>query len=40
MQKGERVEKKIEQMKKSEKVPKWKAQSMEFRSVLKQNRGV
>ena len=40
MQKGDRIQKKIDQQKKTEKVPKWKAQSMQFRSVLKQNRGV
>lgn len=38
MRKGEMVEKKIEAKKKVEKIPKWKADSMKFRAVLKENR--
>jgi hypothetical protein len=40
MKKGEIVERKIENSKKTEKIPKWKAESLQFRSVLKQNRNV
>lgn len=39
MKQGEMVEKKIEQMKQKEKMPKWKAQSLAFRAVLQQNKG-
>lgn len=39
MKKGERIQKKIESNKRNEKVPKWKAESMAFRAVMKQNRG-
>ena len=38
MRKGEQVERKMENQKKNEKIPKWKAQSMAFRAGLKQNR--
>ena len=38
MKKGEQIEKKIENQKKNEKIPKWKAQSMAFRAGLKQSR--
>lgn len=37
MRKGEVVERKMEANKK-EKIPKWKADSMKFRAVLKENR--
>lgn len=39
MKKGERVEQKMEQQKKNEKVPKWKSASLAFRAAMKQNRG-
>ena len=39
MKQGERVEKKIEQSKKAEKMPKWKADSLKFRAQMKQIRG-
>lgn len=38
MKKGDLVEKKIENQKKAEKIPKWKAQSMAFRAGLKMSR--
>ena len=38
MRKGEVVERKIEATKKDEKIPKWKADSLKFRAVLKENR--
>jgi len=39
MKQGERIEKKIEQSKKAEVIPKWKADSLAFRAQMKQNRG-
>lgn len=39
MKQGERAEKKIQQIKKTEKLPKWKADSLAFRAQMKQNRG-
>ena len=38
MRKGEVVERKMEAVKKTEKIPKWKADSMKFRAGLKENR--
>lgn len=38
MRKGEIIERKIENSKKNEKVPKWKADSLKFRAILKENR--
>lgn len=39
MKKGAIVEKKIEEKKAKEKIPKWKAESLQFRAGLKQARG-
>lgn len=38
MRKGEVAERKMEAQKKNEKIPKWKADSLKFRAVLKENR--
>lgn len=38
MKKGEVIEKKIEEKKAKEKLPKWKAQSLQLRSGLRQAR--
>lgn len=39
MKKGEMIEKKIEEKKANEKVPKWKAESLQLRSGIKNARG-
>ncbi len=37
MKQGQIIEKKLEQKKANEKLPKWKAESLAFRAVLKSN---
>ena len=39
MKRGEVIDKKLEEKKAKEKVPKWKAESLQLRSGIKQARG-